>query len=120
MKIAKVYISLLLFCIFLQNGYVFVDYLKDIFNSKNYISLILKKTKSQDSSTEEDNEEGEKESKENENTEKEKEFKNIKYLHEFVYLSIVEIMIPTYVIEEAELFFRDFDIETPPPRIAIL
>jgi Ran GTPase-activating protein (RanGAP) involved in mRNA processing and transport len=106
----------------LQNGNVFVDYLKDIFNSKNYISLILKKTKSMDSSAEEDNEEEKesKESKENENTEKEKEFKNIKYLHEFVYLSIAEVIIPTYGIEEAELFSRDFQIETPPPRITIL
>ncbi len=115
MKVVNIYICLLLCCFFLQNNTVLVDYIKEIIDPETNFSYFEKGTI--DSKT--DEKEADNESKENENKEenKEKEFKDIKYLNAFVCISL-KINIPTlYNSEDAKIFKRFFEIETPPPRV---
>lgn len=110
-------IYLLLFCILLQNNAGIIDFFRSISNSKDQLSLFLKNS----TKTPVEEEEGEKESKENENKEnenkeKEKEFKNIKYLHSFIFLVVAGNASRFRNAEDAQLFSLNADTETPPPK----
>ncbi len=119
MKTLNRYIYLLLFCIFLQNNNSgFVDFLRSLIDSNDHLSLFLEN--SDNSAPEEEKEENEKESKENENKEKEKELKNIKYLHSFVFLSVIENANSFRKVEDSVLFSLHADIETPPPKYILV
>ncbi len=115
MKSSKVYIvGIILCCIFSQSGSEVVRFFISILDSKEDRSLVLKKV--DNSSAEEENEGSEKETKEKEQNEEEKELNNLKYFNVSLSSSGRSYFRQLYTSEDSEIFSRDSENETPPPK----
>lgn len=114
MKLANIYISLLLCCFCFQTNALFIEYVISL-NKNESISLSFKKISGDSKSNEK---ESDNESEENENKEENKK----KEFNEFYYLKCIDnslnFTIRLYMNSCgcAKIFKRFFEIEIPPPK----
>ena len=122
MKIVHSYICLLLCCFFMQSNTLFLEYLKEAIDIEQSISTLKKETAASKTNEKETEKETDNESKESDTKEenKEKELKEFKHLNIFSSFPFEITINSIRNSEDTKISNRFFEIETPPPRAALV